>query len=321
MGRVTCKIGTCPDCDDENVKITSAGICTKCYKRMHNAKSRGKEYIPYKLAEPSKRGKKRVKSVKQETPVIEKPKKEKSQESQVKIEDPNLYCLVDLKLKGKKLEEPIDIESFYDSITDLSQLVCILKDAIGVKAIDRANNINNMINETSNIYKHRLEAAYDTPQEKEMYEKFKAMDKVRRKFKKHTGAILVINSVLNNPNDRKIFIDKLDYIMKALLDYYGNYTGTKQTYLEEDITNDIMFQENIRPTQRKSYRVDIITDRRNNRHFIQDRWAFSEEDALEKVKKFLDSHGMGFIHWTDEDVTITEISEDNEYDGQGIMEF
>ena len=39
-------IGTCPDCGETGVGITSQGICTSCRMRKNNSKSRGKEYIP-----------------------------------------------------------------------------------------------------------------------------------------------------------------------------------------------------------------------------------------------------------------------------------
>ena len=41
-------MGTCPDCERENVELTSQGICTQCRTRKYNAKVRGKEYVPYK---------------------------------------------------------------------------------------------------------------------------------------------------------------------------------------------------------------------------------------------------------------------------------
>lgn len=46
------EIGNCPDCGEENVPITSAGMCPRCYKRRDNALHNNKEYIPYiKLSE------------------------------------------------------------------------------------------------------------------------------------------------------------------------------------------------------------------------------------------------------------------------------
>lgn len=41
------KIGTCPDCGENDVEITSQGICARCRLRKTNAKTNGKEYIPY----------------------------------------------------------------------------------------------------------------------------------------------------------------------------------------------------------------------------------------------------------------------------------
>lgn len=316
MGRTTCRIGTCPDCDEENVKITSAGVCMKCYKRMHNCKSRGKEYVPYNQAEPSNRGKKRVssktESVTKEIIIKKEQVEDNEEKDRIIIDDPDLYCLVDLKMKAKKLQDPIDIETIYNQICDMSNVVDIIKDSIGVKAIDRSNSINNLINETLNIYKHRLEAAYDTPQEKEMFEKYKALDKVRRKFKRYTGAVLVLNNTLNNPANRKVFMDTIDYMAIVLDAYYSGYDTKKSQYLEEDITNDNIFQETIRPTAKKSYRVDITTDKINDRHFIQDRWAFNEEDAINKVKQFIRSHRYNFTY-ADKDIVVTELTQDNEY--------
>lgn len=40
-------VGVCPDCGKEVTNITSQGICVKCRTRKANAKSRGREYIPY----------------------------------------------------------------------------------------------------------------------------------------------------------------------------------------------------------------------------------------------------------------------------------
>ena len=45
-------IGICPDCRKKEVQLTSQGICAQCRTRKTNAKSNGKEYIPYiKLSE------------------------------------------------------------------------------------------------------------------------------------------------------------------------------------------------------------------------------------------------------------------------------
>lgn len=312
MGRTACKIGTCPDCDEENVKITLSGLCMKCYKRMHNAKSRGKEYIPYNQAEPSNRGKKRTSASKAEVKkdIVIKTEPTKNGDKII-IEDPGLYCLVDLKMKARKLADPIDIETMYSKINDLDELVTTLRDCIGVKAIDKANNINNLINETLNIYKHKLEASYDTPQEKEMFEKYKALDKVRRKFKRYTGAILSINSVLSNPTNKTTFIEILENMSSSLDSYYRNYDSKKIMFLEEDITNDNIFTETIKPSIRKTYRVDILTDKINNRHFVQDRWASSEEDAVGKVKDFIRAHRYTFTY-ADKDITVTELTTDTQ---------
>jgi len=38
----------CPDCEMEVKKLTSRGICTKCYKRIYSCKTKEKEYIPLK---------------------------------------------------------------------------------------------------------------------------------------------------------------------------------------------------------------------------------------------------------------------------------
>ena len=46
MARRT-SIGTCPDCGEENVTITSQGICRRCVIRKTNAAHRGKIYVPY----------------------------------------------------------------------------------------------------------------------------------------------------------------------------------------------------------------------------------------------------------------------------------
>ena len=48
-------IGTCPDCERENVELTSQGICDRCRTRKTNAKARKTEYVPYKdLSEAQK---------------------------------------------------------------------------------------------------------------------------------------------------------------------------------------------------------------------------------------------------------------------------
>lgn len=38
----------CPDCEMEVKKLTSRGICTRCYKRIYSCKTKEKEYIPLK---------------------------------------------------------------------------------------------------------------------------------------------------------------------------------------------------------------------------------------------------------------------------------
>ena len=47
MRKKTELVGVCPDCGKEVMDITSQGICVKCRTRKANAKSRGREYIPY----------------------------------------------------------------------------------------------------------------------------------------------------------------------------------------------------------------------------------------------------------------------------------
>ena len=41
------EISTCPDCGEENVVITTHGICKRCALRKSNALHNGKEYVPY----------------------------------------------------------------------------------------------------------------------------------------------------------------------------------------------------------------------------------------------------------------------------------
>lgn len=52
MKKITTTIGQCPDCERENVELTTtgmyAGLCSKCKTRKVNAKNRGREYVPYK---------------------------------------------------------------------------------------------------------------------------------------------------------------------------------------------------------------------------------------------------------------------------------
>ena len=65
-------IGTCTDCERENVELTKQGICLKCRLRKYNAKSHGKEYIPYRNLSEKEKG--RV--IKIQTTNTEKRKKE-----------------------------------------------------------------------------------------------------------------------------------------------------------------------------------------------------------------------------------------------------
>lgn len=44
----------CPDCELEVDRLTSSGMCVKCYKRMQNMKCRGQEYIPLKAIKGTK---------------------------------------------------------------------------------------------------------------------------------------------------------------------------------------------------------------------------------------------------------------------------
>lgn len=56
MKKKTESVSICPDCGKEVTDITSQGICVKCRTRKTNAKSRGKEYVPYiNLTEEEKR--------------------------------------------------------------------------------------------------------------------------------------------------------------------------------------------------------------------------------------------------------------------------
>lgn len=56
MKKKTELVGVCPDCGREVTDITSQGICAKCRTRKANAKSRGREYVPYiNLTEEEKR--------------------------------------------------------------------------------------------------------------------------------------------------------------------------------------------------------------------------------------------------------------------------
>lgn len=52
MRKVIRDVGECKDCGRENVELMSKGmyegLCQKCKMRKQNAKSRGKEYIPYR---------------------------------------------------------------------------------------------------------------------------------------------------------------------------------------------------------------------------------------------------------------------------------
>lgn len=88
MKKITTTIGVCPDCERENIELTKQGICTRCKLRKTNAKSRNKEYIPYK-----------------DLPEKDKLRINHISEGQKKVEEP---------IELAKLKAP-DIENYYQA--------------------------------------------------------------------------------------------------------------------------------------------------------------------------------------------------------------
>lgn len=77
------KSNVCPDCGEENVKITLMGICDRCRSRKFNAEHRGKTYIPY--INLSEKEKIKIDHMRMASAKAHKERKEKQQQQNLEV--------------------------------------------------------------------------------------------------------------------------------------------------------------------------------------------------------------------------------------------
>lgn len=155
------ELGTCPDCEKENVEMTSQGICVVCRTRKTNAKSRNKVYIPYKdLSEEEKRKTDYRQKVNRELGIQRKKKtreaalKKESIEELPKLVAPNNENYYQSKAEQKPIEihpmKVIDDED-KDPLSDQNNFIKILRDCGCEIPEDNLNNVLNVLTATNKL--------------------------------------------------------------------------------------------------------------------------------------------------------------------------
>jgi ribosomal protein L37AE/L43A len=130
MRKKTELVGVCPDCGKEVTDITSQGICVKCRTRKSNAKSRGREYVPYiNLTEEEKR--------KIDTKQIANSRKHKVEEVVEEIPMPKMPVVenyYEMKATQNVVDQPAPIPvrkptiPNFDPLSDQTTFINILKE-------------------------------------------------------------------------------------------------------------------------------------------------------------------------------------------------
>lgn len=285
------EITTCTDCGESGVNIALvgkyAGLCDTCRVRKQNAKSRGKDYIPYKdLTEEEKAKIDRIRCAhKKETPkIIEEPKPEIKEEKPTfnPLEDEMSFLRV-LKECGCEASEE-NLKAAIGVLRETAKLkdmiLTITKDDMQDVLLD----LENMLNVAERKLQHNWE-----------YNNFQEVDEV--KFK----GFLVWRRTLKSA----IYFWKQLYASTVLIELQKAW----ENYASDPNDKQLMTGDRAISNQ-KRYQItteSISTIYNTKRPFTRIFYATSQEEAYEKFLAWMSDRQL---HENKSKTTIVELTSD-----------
>lgn len=300
MKKITTKIGVCPDCERENMELTTTGIyeglCKRCKIRKINAKNRNKEYVPYKDLSIKEKARidgminghnnkdtkqvtktKTIQPVKVKTEVIEEPKIKKALDP---LSDQFTFIQI-LREHGCEIPED-NLKSILDVLIATDKLKDILTTITDDDNQDAMLNLEQALNVVERKLQHNWE-----------YNGFQEADDI--KFK----GFLTWRRVLKGA----IFFWKKLYQTNTLVEMKKAW----EAYTQDPNDKVLLAGDRINTVQ-KRYQItteSISTIFNTKRPFTRIFFAASKDDAYEKFVKWMGDHQL---HENKNKTTIVELN-------------
>lgn len=320
MKKITTKIGVCPDCERENMELTTTGIheglCKRCKTRKINAKNRGKEYIPYKdLSEKERnridgmiKGQNNKNKEVEETPV------------ELKAPDPENYyqtkaVQTPVATHPMKVAEESEIKKALDPLSDQFTFIQILREHGCEIPEDNLKSILDVLLSTDKL-KNIFTTITDDDNQDAMLNLEQALNVVERKLQhnwEYNGfqeaddikfkGFLTWRRVLKGA----IFFWKKLYQTNTLVEMKKAW----DVYTQDPNDKVLLAGDRINTVQ-KRYQItteSISTIFNTKRSFTRIFFAASKDDAYEKFVKWMGDHQL---HENKNKTTIVELSSEGE---------
>lgn len=300
MKKITTKIGVCPDCERENMELTTTGIyeglCKRCKIRKINAKNRNKEYVPYKDLSIKEKARidgminghnnkdtkpvtktKTIQPVKVKTEIVKEPKIKKALDP---LSDQFTFIQI-LREHGCEIPED-NLKSILDVLIATDKLKDILTTITDDDNQDAMLNLEQALNVVERKLQHNWE-----------YNGFQEADDI--KFK----GFLTWRRVLKGA----IFFWKKLYQTNTLVEMKKAW----EAYTQDPNDKVLLAGDRINTVQ-KRYQItteSISTIFNTKRPFTRIFFAASKDDAYEKFVKWMGDHQL---HENKNKTTIVELN-------------